>query len=620
MLARLQSKVALVVQPEGVSFQRPDRSVRLRWPEPHNAAQVAACSEQLRQLGAGPVPVQALADWLPLAHLCDLGLLNVGSCAALLCLKDFHYAASFPLIDAAPLGGERLQLLEQAAHAERFSPDATGELKLRVPVGLLRGGSAPRELFTRRKALPDETLVRLFATLFDATQKLYPSAGALYPVQLVVQQTDEGRSELTRFSATEGCLEREVVEGDPVSGAGYDEALVNAGTRLWLVADLHRSVEKYGERAYRYALIECGHIAQVLAGLLEANGFRVRPFGGFDDRQVGCLLRVSDSQLVCHALAVAPGGGPRPDAWVLGQETRYSVLGGHTLQYSFAYGGKTIDGDSIYGYGIALDKAMAELKAVGELAERLAMHALGPEVVNSNGMAAHVSLALAERHAALELYERHCILRVWLCRLRAEALALPATPEAEVLLQLAARGEARVRLLDVSDPAFGVPAVLAIAHHPQHGGLLAAGASADSEALAAQKAMLELAKLIYFRLVIRKTALFDADRPAAVECMEDHERYYASQRVARDETAFLLDGPEVRAPSPARRDLPALLAACRFDDLSAHGPEATRWKIARARSPQLLPLHFGRPPEGYFEAAGRLLGQSGLNLAPHLVN
>lgn len=618
MLVQLQSKVAVAVHADGVSFERPDRVVRLRWPEPHDAAQVAAWTAQLQQLRDGPVPQASLAAWWPVASLCELGVLNQAASPAMLRLRDFHFSASFPLIDAQPLGEARLRALEAEARAARFSPAAAAERQFSLPPGLWRSASAPREDFQRQPVLSEADLVRLFATLCDAEQPLYPSAGALYPVALVVQQTDGTRGELVRFDAAQGQLQRETLGPDGLDGPGQDEALVRAGTRLWFIADLRRAVEKYGERAYRYALLECGHVAQQVTALLEAQGWRVRPFGGFDDRRVGQLLRLDSHQLVCHALGVtAPAARSR---WVLGQETRYAVLGGHTLQYALAYGGRTVAGESIYGYGIALDKGLAELKALGELAERLALHARGPEVANSNGLAAHRSQPLAQRNAALELYERHAILRVWLCRLSPPRLALPASPEAEVLQRLVPAAEARLQLLDVTDPRWGVPAVLALAHGHTHGGLLAAGAAASSLAQAAQKALLELAKLAYFRRVIRQTALFDADRPDTVARMEDHERYYASERVAPAETAFLWAGEAAPAPGGRPVDLGPLMAACRFDDLSASGPDPSRWRIARARSDQLLPLHFGPCPDGFHAQAAELLGQPDLNRAPHPIN
>ena len=47
---------------------------------------------------------------------------------------------------------------------------------------------------------------------------------------------------------------------------------------------------KYGERGYRFALLECGHIAQNLLLAAEAEGLAAVPIGGFVDDMINDLM------------------------------------------------------------------------------------------------------------------------------------------------------------------------------------------------------------------------------------------------------------------------------------------------------------------------------------------
>jgi SagB-type dehydrogenase family enzyme len=59
-----------------------------------------------------------------------------------------------------------------------------------------------------------------------------------------------------------------------------------------LTAVFWRSRFKYGARAYRFALIEAGHVAQSLLLGAAALGLRTLPVGGFYDRSVDALIGI----------------------------------------------------------------------------------------------------------------------------------------------------------------------------------------------------------------------------------------------------------------------------------------------------------------------------------------
>ncbi len=127
------------------------------------------------------------------------------------------------------------------------------------------------------------------------TRRAIPSGGALFPTELYVlplsvtglpsgaYHYDVYGHELLRFH--DGPAE-------PVlAGAGYlDGALVTASIVFAISACFERQSVKYGERAYRFTLLECGHLAQNLLLVGGALGLGTLPVGGFLDDDLNAYL------------------------------------------------------------------------------------------------------------------------------------------------------------------------------------------------------------------------------------------------------------------------------------------------------------------------------------------
>ena len=123
-----------------------------------------------------------------------------------------------------------------------------------------------------------------------------PSGGALYPLELYVA------------SHRVTGLERALYHYDPLrhglehlrplaapAGADltpYAEALSDSAAFVATTAVFWRSRFKYGARAYRFALLEAGHVAQNLLLAAAALGLGAVPIGGFYDRAVDAFLGV----------------------------------------------------------------------------------------------------------------------------------------------------------------------------------------------------------------------------------------------------------------------------------------------------------------------------------------
>jgi SagB-type dehydrogenase family enzyme len=143
-----------------------------------------------------------------------------------------------------------------------------------------------------------------------------PSAGALYPLEIVILLRD-----------IEG-LEDGIYGFDPRSHAldllfpraRLEQALAafymlpylgGANAILCHVAVFARCQKKYGPRGYRYILLEAGHSAQNLCLAAEERGLATLCMGGFKDSTLNrCLGLKAPEEGVVYSVAVGMGEKP----------------------------------------------------------------------------------------------------------------------------------------------------------------------------------------------------------------------------------------------------------------------------------------------------------------------
>jgi len=146
----------------------------------------------------------------------------------------------------------------------------------------------------------------------DVQLRSVPSGGALYPLDAYVAALAVTGLEqrLYRFDPLRDCLEilRPVARSQLEPLTPYPELVANASAVVFLTATFWRSRFKYGQRGYRFALLEAGHVAQNVLLAATALGLASVPLGGFFDRQVNDLLEVDG--LHEAALYVIPLGRP----------------------------------------------------------------------------------------------------------------------------------------------------------------------------------------------------------------------------------------------------------------------------------------------------------------------
>jgi SagB-type dehydrogenase family enzyme len=124
-----------------------------------------------------------------------------------------------------------------------------------------------------------------------------PSAGALYPLELYAAcgRVDGLEPALYHYDPLDHALERLrpiafAEELGPITP--YPELLAESAAVVVATAVFWRSRFKYGARAYRFVLLEAGHLAQSLLLAAAALELAATPVGGFYDRLVDAFVDV----------------------------------------------------------------------------------------------------------------------------------------------------------------------------------------------------------------------------------------------------------------------------------------------------------------------------------------
>ena len=225
----------------------------------------------------------------------------------------FHEASRYypDVVDTDTVGGSLLaRSPDLQASASRAVRRRTGLPAVRLP----KPEPAPESLdalvaarrSTREYAevpLPLAHLSTLLRASYGVTGALgsqpfraVPSGGALYPLELYVaaQRVEQLEPALYHFDPLRAALERlRSLGSDELAGlTPYDELLVPSAAVAMISAVFWRSRFKYGSRAYRFALLEAGHVAQNFLLAATALGLTACPVGGFYDRRVDAFLGV----------------------------------------------------------------------------------------------------------------------------------------------------------------------------------------------------------------------------------------------------------------------------------------------------------------------------------------
>ncbi|MBW1829485.1 MAG: SagB/ThcOx family dehydrogenase [Deltaproteobacteria bacterium] len=136
------------------------------------------------------------------------------------------------------------------------------------------------------------------------------SAGALYPVEIYVATHDvrELQDGLYHFSIANHALIP--LRNEDMTGFVADslhETIEKRPSLICLFTSIFfRSAWKYRERAYRYHLLDTGHLIENLVIALKAQRFPFRLSYDFEDTKINHLLGLDETKEVCLAVCHVP--------------------------------------------------------------------------------------------------------------------------------------------------------------------------------------------------------------------------------------------------------------------------------------------------------------------------
>jgi SagB-type dehydrogenase family enzyme len=228
--------------------------------------------------------------------------------------EDYHEASRiYPgVVDPLVVGAARLERsITMRVSATRSVKRHAHRPVVELPRGDLGGVPLAAALAARRSrrgygpgSLSLEELAALLEAAYGVTGALEgtpqalrsaPSGGALYPLELyVASQRVAGLS--TAFHHYDPLL-HVLEELRPLDAAKelppltpYDELVRGCAALVVVTGVLWRSRFKYGARAYRFTLLEAGHVAQSFLLAVEALALASTPVGGFFDRRVDAFV------------------------------------------------------------------------------------------------------------------------------------------------------------------------------------------------------------------------------------------------------------------------------------------------------------------------------------------
>lgn len=137
-----------------------------------------------------------------------------------------------------------------------------------------------------------------------------PSGGALYPLELYLWARDVSGLVRGLYHYDPAAHELHELGAFEAGGCFVQSELVASAPAVVLVsAVFYRSAFKYGERGYRFVLIEAGHVVQNAVLAASGRGLASVPVGGYFDRELDDLLGFDGlHESVVYCLLLGPRG------------------------------------------------------------------------------------------------------------------------------------------------------------------------------------------------------------------------------------------------------------------------------------------------------------------------
>lgn len=160
-------------------------------------------------------------------------------------------------------------------------------------------------------------------THFPRPFRAVPSGGALYPLEIYVHATRvHGLAPgLYHYDPEDSTLDvlRERDDSATIAGFMFQSELARSAAAVVFVSAVFlRTTFKYGDRGYRFVLLEAGHLAQNAILTARELGLTAAPIGGYLDREVDRYLGfdgLAESTVYALLLGRPELAATRPDGY-----------------------------------------------------------------------------------------------------------------------------------------------------------------------------------------------------------------------------------------------------------------------------------------------------------------
>jgi len=140
------------------------------------------------------------------------------------------------------------------------------------------------------------------------SRRLYPSAGARYPLEIYLLPRNIqslNKRYIYHYNVKEHSLEGRLASKYKLNNLFQQDFVKSASAIILISGVFKRTHIKYGDRGYRYTLIECGHLGQNLYLVAEAIKVNICAICGFYDNEINKLLHldgITEAILYCFAI------------------------------------------------------------------------------------------------------------------------------------------------------------------------------------------------------------------------------------------------------------------------------------------------------------------------------
>lgn len=143
-------------------------------------------------------------------------------------------------------------------------------------------------------------------------KRYIPSGGMRFPNEIYILVNNNKVKNLKQFSyhynIKRNCLEEmfSIKDYEKLANSIYvQDWIAKSAIIICISAVFNRSRVKYGERGYRFCLIEAGHIGQNISLLAAGMGLKCCAIGGFSDQKINSELGLnSDDESILYLFAI----------------------------------------------------------------------------------------------------------------------------------------------------------------------------------------------------------------------------------------------------------------------------------------------------------------------------